>query len=373
MRDYQLILQQLEAEGRHRKLPDMSSDGIADFSSNDYLGLARRADLTVRFMEECRTEEMTSSASRLLAVCQEEYKELESFLSACYTKDVLLFNSGYHANTGALSALASRDTLIVADKLVHASIIDGIVLSKAPFKRFRHNDMEQLRKILIQSSGDYKRIIVVTESLFSMDGDEAPLEILVSLRREFDNVMLYVDEAHALGVRGETGLGIAQEKNLIPEIDLLVGTFGKACASMGAFVAANTIVKDYLINSARSLIFSTALPPINVRWSHYMLKTLTGMNNERNYLARLSERFRKGLQAITGVENRSTSQIVPWVVGDSLKTVELSKSLYSEGFIALPIRKPTVPEGTERIRFSLSAAMTEQTVDNLLDAIKRVI
>lgn len=373
MRNYEDILSLLNNEGRLRTIPETKTSGVVDFSSNDYMGLAKRKDLVAKFLEEHRSLQFTSAASRLLASCQEEYEKLEKWLSSAYNKDVLLYNSGYHANVGTMSALASSDTLVVADKLVHASIIDGIVLSKAPFKRFRHNDMEQLRTIVAENINKYKQLLVVTESVFSMDGDEVPFEDLIEIKKAYPSVMLYVDEAHALGVRGHRGLGIAEEKGFLEYVDVLIGTFGKACASMGAFVATSTVIKSYLINASRSFIFSTALPPVNVDWTLFMLHTLEKMNAERNYLMELSVRFRRGMETLTGEKNISSTQIVPWLIGNSTRAVELSKKLCERGIVALPIRKPTVPAGTERIRFSLSASMTISQVDNLLMAISEII
>lgn len=372
MRDYSAILDSLREESRLRTLPNEFDNEKIDFSSNDYLGLSVRYDLVERFFEQIDGLKMTSSASRLLASSQSEYAELEELLSRAYLKDVLLYNSGYHANVGTVSALASVDTLIIADKLVHASIIDGIVLSKAPFKRFRHNDINQLHDIIKENINKYKQLLVITESIFSMDGDETPLEELIEIKKEYPELLIYIDEAHALGVRGKRGLGILEEKNIIDYVDVVIGTFGKACCSMGAFVATSPTIKQYLINSSRSFIFSTALPPINVAWTLFILQQIMTMNGEREYLGSISRRFRDGLEKITGKKNISTTQIVPLIIGDSKQAVEWSQKLRDSGYVALPIRKPTVPEGTERIRFSLSSSMKIEEIDNLLIKIKEI-
>lgn len=373
MRNYEEILNGLSAEGRLRTIPVGMESGLIDFSSNDYLGLSQRRDLAERFVGERNDFKFSSAASRLLASSQHEYRRLEDWLSEAYGKSVLLYNSGYHANVGAVSALASSDTLVISDRLVHASIIDGIVLSKAPFRRFRHNDMEQLRRIVAENIDAYKQLLVVTESIFSMDGDEVPLADLVAIKRDFPSVLLYVDEAHAIGVRGGRGLGVGEERGLLEDIDVLVGTFGKACGSMGAFVATSEAIRDYLVNSSRSFIFSTAIAPVNVEWTLFMMQTIEKMSVERECLKSLGVAFRSGLECITGEKNVSSTQIVPWIIGDSVRAVELSKRLRERGFLALPIRKPTVPAGTERIRFSLSAAMSRGDVDNLLAAIEEIV
>ena len=248
MSRYQEELDALAASGNLRRLPKIDhldkwivSDGerMLNLSSNDYLGLAERSDWKAEFLEtdEGRQSLLSSSSSRLLTGNFPEYELLEQTIARSFGREaVLLFNSGYHANTGILPALAGKRDLILADKLVHASIIDGLKLGEATFKRFRHNDYDQLERLLAVEREHYETIFVVTESLFSMDGDLADLDRLVALKRCYPNVMLYVDEAHAIGVRGERGLGLAEETGHLADIDLLVGTFGKALASMGAYL-----------------------------------------------------------------------------------------------------------------------------------------
>lgn len=385
---YRELLASFEAEGRLRKIPEGITEGVIDFCSNDYMGLGATAYGATAYggtascghtLRPTRPQDAvatyrtvgSSSSSRLLCGRQNEYKDFEDCLSALYGKDTLLFNSGYHANTGAVSALASLPgTVIISDKLVHASIIDGIRLSKAPFQRFRHNDLKHLRRLL-EDNREADRILLMTESVFSMDGDEAPLRELVELKEEYPNVILYVDEAHAFGVRGERGLGLCEEAGVIDEIDVLVGTFGKAAASMGAFVATSPLLKQYLLNTARSFIFSTALPPSVIAEAHSNVLRLTAMQSEREYLAKLSRRLRDALREM-GAEMPSTSQIVPWIVNDARKASEYAKRLRDKGFNVLPIRKPTVPAGTERLRFSVCASMTEADIDRLIDAIREI-
>ncbi|MDE6370543.1 MAG: 8-amino-7-oxononanoate synthase, partial [Duncaniella sp.] len=317
---------------------------------------------------------MTSSASRLLAGRQSEYEKLESQLRELYGRETLLFNSGYHANTGAVSALAQADrTLIVADKLVHASIIDGMTLSHAPFTRFRHNDMAHLERILAKESASYNRLMVVVESVYSMDGDRAPLDELVRLKRQYPKTMLYVDEAHALGVEGDRGLGLCRNIDGYEEIDVIIGTFGKACASMGAFAAVSDEIYHYLVNRARSLIFSTALPPITVAWTSFMMDKIVEMNRERTHLKSLGEQLAAILRPLVSVPAQITpSHIQPFVTGDPVKAVSLSQALLTEGFKVLPIRRPTVPPGTDRLRISLSASLTHKDIERFGEVLKRM-
>ena len=367
-------LQQIEQQGNLRKIPAEPTKGLIDLSSNDYMGIASNRSLFEEFYNQCDKNAiyMSSSASRLLSQKQKDYDALECLLKDLYKKEILLFNSGYHANTGTISAIAAGNTLIVADKLVHASIIDGITLSRRDFLRFRHNDITHLRTILSKKASEYDRIIVVAESIYSMDGDICDLNSLVALKEEYPNVILYVDEAHGFGVRGKYGLGIAEESGLISQIDIIIGTFGKAAASTGAFTATSATLKKFLTNKARSFIFSTALPPVSCLWTKFVVEKLTGMDKERKQLLDTSEYLNEKFSAYNG-NIRSHSQIVPLITGSSNKAVALSKELLKRGYIALPIRKPTVPEGTERIRFSLNAKFRKEQAERLYAEIKDII
>ena len=367
-------LQQIEQQGNLRKIPSEPAEELIDLSSNDYMSIASNRSFFEEFYNQCDKNDiyMSSSASRLLSQKQKDYDALECLLKDLYKKEILLFNSGYHANTGTISAIAAGNTLIVADKLVHASIIDGITLSRRDFLRFRHNDITHLRTILSKKASEYDRIIVVAESIYSMDGDICDLNSLVALKEEYPNVILYVDEAHGFGVRGKYGLGIAEESGLISQIDIIIGTFGKAAASTGAFTATSATLKKFLTNKARSFIFSTALPPVSCLWTKFVVEKLTGMSDERKRLLETSEYLNEKFSAYNG-NIRSHSQIVPLITGSSNKAVALSKELLKRGYIALPIRKPTVPEGTERIRFSLNAKFRKEQAERLYAEIKDII
>lgn len=368
MKQYRETLNRFASEGRLRRLSG-SFNCKYDLSDNDYLGLARDETLRSDFLRDC-DEKLTTSASRLLASNQDAAFALERELGNAYNKQVLLFNSGYHANVGAVSALANQDTVIVADKLIHASIIDGIKLSGSRFVRFKHNDTAHLARILAKECATAKRVLLITESVFSMDGDIAPLDDIVKIKQEYDNVLLYVDEAHAIGVFGENGLGVVKNLKLEQYVDVLVGTFGKGVASSGAFIAANELIIEYLVNTARSFIFSTSLPPICHAWTLKMLNVIFNSGEKRAHLQKISQQFRIGLEEITGIKNPSMSQIVPWIVGSSDKAVAISEKLKEHGVNALPIRRPTVPVGTERIRFSLNASLSEDDINEILKIIK---
>lgn len=369
---YADILSAYERDKRIREIPKSLNDNVLDFSSNDYMGIAADNGIVRDFLSSQQQVSFTSSASRLLCSQQEEYEKLEDWLGNAYGKAVLLFNSGYHANTGCVSSLAIKGTEIIADKLVHASIIDGLKLSAAGFRRFRHNDIQSLRKELSKVHTTTDTVWVIVESIYSMDGDVAPISEIVKLKNEFPKMRIYVDEAHALGVRGKRGFGMCEELDLISSIDLIVGTFGKAVGSTGAFVATTDELKSFFINNARSFIFSTALPPVNMAFTRFVLNRLSAMSDKRTYLNELSHRLKTGLNSITGQGIVSTSQIVPMMCGCNAKAINYSKALRDADIQALPIRHPTVPAGTERIRFSLSAAMNPQDIDRLLKEVARI-
>lgn len=369
-------LQQLKEHSNLRRLPEMIHDGrnvivdgkrMLNLSSNDYLGLAADRVLREEFLNTLTPDTFmpTSSSSRLLTGNFSIYEELETELARLFgTETALIFNSGYHANTGILPAVSNAQTLILADKLVHASLIDGIRLSAAKCIRYRHNDLEQLARLLKEHHASYIRIIIVTESIFSMDGDQTDLNALVRLKQTYDNVLLYIDEAHAFGVRGKLGLGCAEETGCIGDIDFLVGTFGKAAASSGAYIVCRQVIREYLINRMRTLIFTTALPPLNIAWTLFMIRKMASMQKRREHLAHISQILRDALIA-QGYECPSVSHIVPMIVGSSKDTILRAEYLQRHGFYALPVRPPTVPEGTSRIRFSLTAEIKEEEMEQL--------
>ena len=366
----------LAREGNLRTLPEVRHDGIwieqdgrrmLNMSSNDYLGLASDATLQDEFWQSLpeRDRLLSASSSRLLTGNFDVHQELETLLAERFGREsALTFSSGYHLNTGILPAVADVHTLILADKLVHASLIDGIRLSSATCIRYRHQDYRQLQSLLEKHRTNFERMIIVTESVFSMDGDVAPLAELVELKKAFPNVMLYIDEAHAIGVRGKRGLGIAEEQGCLADIDFLCGTFGKALASVGAYVVCSRLMHDYLVNRMRTLIFTTALPPLNVAWTKFVFSRLDGWEDRRIRLASMAEKVRGAVRQ-AGYPCPSESHIVPLVVGESEKTVLKAAEMQRKGFYVLPVRPPTVPAGTSRLRLSLTAALPEGEVERL--------
>lgn len=345
---------------------------MLNLSSNDYLGLASDALLREEFMQTLSPRDclFSASSSRLLTGNFTVYDELEELIARLFGREAaLVFSSGYHMNTGILPAVADARTLILADKLVHASLIDGIRLSAAKCIRYRHQDYGQLEALLAKHCADFDRMIIVTESIFSMDGDVAPLDRLVSLKRAYPGTMLYVDEAHGIGVRGATGLGIAEEQDCMADIDFLCGTFGKAVASAGAYVVCSAAMRSFLVNRMRTFIFTTALPPLNVAWTKFILSRMEQWKERRNRLSSLSERLRKAVED-TGHSCPSSSHIVPFIVGASREAIFKAEEMQRKGFYVLPVRPPTVPEGTSRLRISLTAEITEEELEELCKVIE---
>ena len=375
MNEIKTRLDALRDNGNLRTIrTDLSGKGLIDLSSNDYLGLAQMPSMVKRFLQNNsgHTTSMTSSASRLLAINQQSYINPEQFLGNLYGRSALLFNSGYHANSGIIPALCTKQTLILCDKLVHASIIDGIILSRAKFVRYRHNDIDQLYNLVKSHREHYSDILIITESIFSMDGDICDLPKLVEIKKECPEVRLYVDEAHGFGVFGSKGLGLCEYYNIINDIDIIIGTLGKAGASIGAFAITNAETKEYLINSARSFIFSTMLPPINCEWSQFMVRQIIDMAKEREHLKNISKQLNDFILS-AGYASHSQSQIIPLIVDNAHTAVNISTHLLNMGYIALPIRTPTVPAGTERIRFSLNAGISSTVIMELINALKTLL
>jgi len=374
-------LDQLKQQGNFRQFTSNQQQGkwitiqdrtMLNLASNDYLGLAADLSLREEFLDTLKIEHalFSSSSSRLLTGNFAEYEQFENSLSRAFGRAALLFNSGYHMNIGILPALADSKTLILADKLVHASMIDGIRLSNAQYVRYRHNDLQHLEQLLQKYHQDEQvgRIIVVTESIFSMDGDETDLAALAQLKQRFNKTMLYVDEAHAIGVRGEQGLGCAEQYGVLDQIDFLVGTFGKAIASVGGYLICDPIIRDYLINKMRSLIFSTALPPISMAWSDFIFNRVLNMQQQRQHLAEISQYLQQAVIA-KGFSSPSSSHIIPIIVGESQAAIEKARYVQQQGFYAMPVRPPTVPQNSSRLRISLTSIVQKNELGQLVECL----
>ena len=396
----QQLLETLKSQQQYRSLSNLEHQGshviikgkkLLNIASNDYLGLGADPELQTEFLNQIaqldvtQIPRMSATSSRLLTGNDTQLQALEFELQQWYqaavsrddiTKSALVFNSGYHANIGILPALTALpvNTLILADKLVHASIIDGLRLSQSKlvtYRRYRHNDYEHLAKFIEQADPSVERIIIVTESIFSMDGDRADLPKLVQLKARDCRIELYIDEAHAIGILGNTGLGLAEETHTLADIDYLVGTFGKAFASVGAYIMCNDVARQWLINYMRPLIFSTALPPINHAWTRFILAKMPKLTAQRAHLAQLSVSISQAIApqyrvSATTEDSVYHSPIVPYILGDNARTIAKAQQLQEAGFYALPIRPPTVPANSARIRLVMNAGLTDADCQQLM-------
>lgn len=371
--DYEKILDELKHHSHFRDLKNFEKKDekyiyfrgkkLLNLSSNNYLNFADNKKITQEFLDFAGNKYSFGSASaRLLTGTLPVYKELEELLSNLYNKDAtLLYNSGYHANVGISSAINQKGDVIFSDKLNHASIIDGMRLSDGKFFRFPHNNMEALEKLLERERKNYKNAFIITESVFSMDGDIEDLKKIIKLKKKYNCIMI-IDEAHAFGVFGEKGLGVAEELGIIDDVDLIVGTFGKSVGSMGAFVTGSKTMINFLINKSRSFIFSTALPPINIAFTKWIIENKFPKTKAK----------RKNMLSIAK-KMGSDSHIIPVVIGENKDTVDLCEVLFHNGYFTLPIRPPTVPVGTSRLRLSLTADIQEKDLTVLKEKINEVL
>jgi 8-amino-7-oxononanoate synthase len=375
-----LRIEELKTEDRYRFLRRVESEQAARivldgttvrlFCSNNYLGLANHPRVKEAAAEAARSCGCGSGASRLISGNMRIHEELEERIARFMGSEaVLLFNNGYTANVGILSSLMGQGDTVFSDSLNHASLIDGCRLSRAEVRVYRHRDAGHLRSLLGRAPGKGKRLIV-TDGLFSMNGDLAPLPDLAALARTYD-CLLMVDEAHALGVLGPTGRGAAEAFGLEAAVDLSVGTLGKALGSFGAFVACRGIVRDFLINHARSLIYSTSLPPPVLAAAAAALEIVQAEPGRRDRLRENAGRFGAGLGEMGIPVPDPLSHIQCLVTGDARRAIDLSERLLRQGIYAQGIRPPTVPPGTARIRFSLMATHTDDDVDTALEAIRK--
>lgn len=343
---------------------------LVDFSSNDYLGLARHPLLIQRAGEWAAREGAGSGASRLVTGTSEAHLALEARIAAFKgTEAALIFASGWQANAAVIPALlaAMPGTAVFTDRLIHASMHAGLAMAGVPQHRFRHNDLDHLEALLAKKGADAPARLILTESVFSMDGDRADLPRLCALAEAHD-AALFVDEAHATGVLGPQGKGLSAE---VPgRIDLIMGTFSKALGSFGAYIAGSQVLIDYLTNAASGFVFTTAPPPAVLGAIDAALDVVPGMDAERAHLTALGGRLRAGLAAQGLDHGASSTQIVPAVIGAEEAALALSARLEAAGFLASAIRPPTVPPGTSRLRLALRASHSAGDIDALLAALE---
>jgi 8-amino-7-oxononanoate synthase len=374
-------LLRIEAAGLYRKLrrvesdqgPTLRLDGreVINFSSNNYLGLANHPSLCKAAKEAIDRYGCGSGASRLISGNMTLHEELENRISELKgTEAALVFNSGFQANTGILSTLVGEGDVIFSDALNHASVIDGCRLSRAKVVVYGHCDMDELAQGLKDAPSNAQNLIV-TESLFSMDGDEAPLTDIVSLA-EKHGAMVMVDEAHATGVYEPSGAGLVAKLGLGDRVPIQMGTLGKALGGFGAYVAGSKALRELLINRCRSFIFTTSLPPAVMAMGMAAIDLVIREPERRQALWNNCEWLRSGLKELGYSLGGSQSQILPLMVGDATACMRLSQKLLDGGIFAQGIRPPTVPAGTSRLRITLMANHTREHIDLALKVFKEV-
>ncbi len=340
-----------------REHVNVVQDGVryVSFACNDYLGLAQHAQVIAAGQKALAEHGAGAAASRLITGNHPAYAPLEKALAEYKgTQSALVFGSGYMANIGIIPALVGKDDLIIADKLVHACILDGAKLSGATIKRFRHNDATHARVLLEELRGTHKRLLIITEHIFSMDGDRAPLQKLADLAKDYDG-WLMVDDAHGI---------CFFDKQAAAPVDIWMGTMSKALGGYGGYVCASHAVIDYLVTSVRSFIFTTGLPPATCAAAEAALRILQREPERAIRAHKHAERVARALNLPV-----PDAAILPWVIGDETAALAASASLKEQGMLAMAIRPPTVPAGTSRIRFAFSAEHTDAQVDALIAAL----
>lgn len=345
---------------------ELDGQSLVNFSANDYLGLAHHPALIEGASQYLSRYGAGATASRLVCGSSARFVDLEARLAALKgTEAALIMNSGFQANVSLVPTLVNRQSLVLADRLCHNSINQGILLSRARHLRFRHNDLDHLRELLRRHALDYERVLIVTESVFSMDGDRCDLDAMIDLARQH-RAMLLVDEAHATGVLGDKGMGLTCGK----DIDLVMGTFSKGLGSFGAYVACSAELRDYLINFCPGFIYSTALPPPVLGAIDAALTLVPSMAQERAYVLGLAQYLRDRLHELGLSTGNSTTQIVPIMLGEDQAALAMSQWLRQQGLLVAAIRPPTVERGRARLRVALTCQHSQEHVDRMLHAIK---
>ncbi|GFO72006.1 8-amino-7-oxononanoate synthase [Bathymodiolus japonicus methanotrophic gill symbiont] len=343
---------------------------VLNFCSNDYLGLANNPEVIASFKQAADQYGVGSGSAHLVCGHGREHHELEEELADFTGRErALLFSTGYMANLGVITALMDKGDVIYQDRLNHASLLDGGLMSGARFKRYLHADVENLQQKM-QSHSLGQKAMIVTDGVFSMDGDFAPLDKL-SVLAQRQHAYLMVDDAHGFGVLGSNGAGLVEQYQLSQQqVPVLVGTLGKAFGASGAFVAGSDALIETIIQQARSYIYTTALPPAIAAATRASLHFVRQDSWRRDKLKMLVRRFQAGARQIGLALMPSASAIQPIVLGDSLKAVQASDYLFAQGFWVSAIRPPTVPLGSARLRITFSALHDEQHVDQLLSALQ---
>jgi len=343
-------LTELSAQSNLRKLTLTNLHRI-NLSSNDYLGLANDDALRKKFFEQISAK-LSASSSRLIDGSYPEVMELEKELAKIYGKPGIVFNSGFMANSAIIKTFYGKNSLLITDRMNHASIYEGIIATRAKFIRYPHLNFEQLEKILLENSEKYEEILVISETIYSMDGDACDLHKLIELKRRY-HFDLMIDEAHSYGVYG---YGLAHTFNFVQEIDFLMIPLGKGGGSVGAYVITAQLNKDYLINCCPEFIYSTANPPINNAWNLFLLKKMPTFADKRQKLREITDYFLKLLQNFE-ISSSSSSHVVSIIIGSNQNAVQVAHNLTKLGFQIHAIKEPTVPKNTARLRIGLNPTL----------------
>jgi 8-amino-7-oxononanoate synthase len=349
----------------------MSVDGreVLLFAGSNYLDLAHHPDVVEASVRAARELGCAAGGSRLITGNLAIHEALEAELADFLGRDTaLVFNTGYMANLGVIPALADAGDLIVSDALNHASIVDGCRLSRADVRVFPHGDVDALDALLAEVRGRYRRVLLVVDGVYSMDGDLAPLPALCALARR-EGALLLLDDAHGTGTLGKAGRGSAELLGVEDEVDVVLGTLGKSLGSFGAFLAGDTVLRELLVNVARSFIFSCALAPPPVEASRAALRVLRREPWRRERLQANAARLRRRLGEHDVATHLSVTHILPVIVGDNAAAMSLCERLLARGFYAQGIRHPTVPEGTARLRLTPMATHSDEEIDALAEAV----
>lgn len=365
LKDVMKELERKKFENNKRELKIIDENGL-NLSSNDYLGIGQDKNLRDEFLKKFGDKILfSSSSSRLITGNYKEVRELEEELDKIYKKSSLVMNSGFSANKTIIQTFYNKNSLIITDRLNHASIYDGIVSSGAKVVRYKHLDIKSLEESLEKYSKIYEDILVVTETIYSMDGDIVPLEKIVKLKEKylFD---LMVDEAHSYGVYG---YGIAYKKKLVKDIDFLIIPLGKGGGSVGAYIICSKEHKDYLLNFGREIIYTTFLPSANILWNLFILKNMDSFNERRKKLEDLKNFVREKIKKLN-INAISESQIIALIIGDNKRADMICKNLRDKNYIVYPIKSPTVPKGSERIRVGLNPNISKKDISNFLEEFK---
>ena len=351
---------------------DFDGQRLMNFGSNDYLGLASDERLAQAVIRTVENRNWGSGASPLITGRGLLHQQLEQRISQFEGSEAaLLFSSGFAANVGVIAALVKQGDAIYSDEKNHASIIDGCRLSNAEVHNYRHVDCEHLESLL-QNSGKFRRRLIITDSLFSMDGDLAPLARLAELATSYD-AMFMVDEAHATGVFGRQGRGLAEALGVEDRVDVCVGTLSKSLGCQGGFVSGSRTLIEWLLNRARSYVFSTAQPEALCAAALAAFDVVEQEPHRRIELAARGESLRSRLAAQGWNTGNSASQIIPLVVGTSDRAMQLAAALRQQGFLIPGIRPPTVPSGESLLRISLTYGHTEEMIDSLVEQLGRLV